>query len=182
MKNSVSQFVFSKLLGWKMVGGFPKDLKKAIIIAAPHTSNWDFPVGLLVRSVDGFNSQYVIKDTWLKRPVIGQILRKIGGVGVDRSKSSNMTERIAALFDQHDEFIITISPEGTRKYNPDWKTGFWYIAKQAGVPIVPVGFDWSKKQIVWGDPYFTTDDKDADIKHFKDFFSPFKGKNPEWGG
>ncbi len=164
-----------------MIGNYPKEVKKSIILAAPHTSNWDFPLGILVRSVGEFQSNYVIKDSWLKQPIIGSMLKKMGGVGVDRSRSMKMTDRIAELFKEREHFVITIAPEGTRKYNPDWKTGFWYIAQSAEVPIVPVGFDYGKKQIVWGEPFYTTDDQVADFEELKRFFKQFKGKYPQQG-
>ncbi|MBX2845792.1 MAG: 1-acyl-sn-glycerol-3-phosphate acyltransferase [Saprospiraceae bacterium] len=174
------QFIF-KIFGWKVVGHFPFDTRKTIIVAAPHTSNWDFFVGLGTRSILRFNSSFLIKKSWLSKPVIGALLRKAGGVGVDRSKNVKLTDQIAEIFNQREEFRIAIAPEGTRKYNPDWKTGFWHIAKKANIPLLPVTFNYVKKEVEFLDLFHLTDDKDSDIERLKSLYRDIPGKNPELG-
>ena len=176
------QFVL-RLFGWKIKGSFPKGLKKGIIVVAPHTSNWDFPLGLATRAIQKFPSYFLIKDDWLKIPVAGKIIKAMGGVGVDRSKTKKLStsEQIIKHFKTKDEFVIAIAPEGTRKYNPNWKTGFWHIAKEANIPLIPASFDYATKQIIWFDPIQLSEDKEADIERLKDLFRNSKGKFPEQG-
>ncbi len=181
MKKAIANFIYYKLLGWKTSGQYPKHIKKGIIIPAPHTSNMDFLLGVLVRAVEGFQSNYIIKDSWIKKPIIGSFLKSIGGVGVNRSKNMKLTDKIVELFNNREAFVIAITPEGTRKYNPDWKSGFWYIAKEANVPLIPAGFDYATKTIYWGEPIYLSDDKEADIKALKKLFSQYEAKIPEWG-
>jgi len=110
----ISRFIFYNLMNWKIVGNFPKDLKKFIIIGAPHSSNWDFLLGALVKFITGVPINYIGKDTLFKPPH-GFLFRKLGGTPVDRSKSTNMVEAIINVFNSKEQFILAISPEGTRK-------------------------------------------------------------------
>ena len=174
---------FYKLFGWKVNGRKP-DLKKYVIIVAPHTSNWDFFVGWGARNVIGFKPNFLAKRELFKIPFVGWFLKFIGGVPVDRrdpKKSKNLVEQVVALYKELDEFIMTITPEGTRSYAPQWKTGFYRIAYQAGVPIVNIAFDYPSKTVFIDKPFYPTGDMDNEIELIKNYFRQFKGKNPENG-
>ncbi|MEQ8471863.1 MAG: lysophospholipid acyltransferase family protein [Marinoscillum sp.] len=169
-----------KLTGWKMKGHRP-NLKKYVVIVAPHTSNWDFFVGVAARSISGLRSDFLAKNSLFKIPLVGWFLRKIGGHPVDRTKKLKMVDQVVELFNQHEEFVITITPEGTRSYNPDWKTGFYRIAHRAGVPIVMVGFDFEHKTVEYKEPFYPTGDIDKEVEEIKDYYRSIKGKYPEKG-
>ena len=169
-----------KLSGWKVSGGKP-DLKKYVIIVAPHTSNWDFFVGWGARNVIGFRPNFLAKKSLFNIPFVGWFLKFIGGVPVDRSKSTHLVDQVVELYQQQEAFIMTITPEGTRSYSPNWKTGFYRIAHQAKVPIVKIGFDYATKTVFIDKPFYPTGDMDKEIEEIKDYFRPFRGKNPEDG-
>ena len=174
----LSNFIFTRILGWKLVGDFPKYLKKYVVIAAPHTSWKDFPIAILARNSSGEKVNFIGKNSLFKGP-FGFIFRSLGGTPVDRSKSSNMVDAIIQIFDNKEEFRLGISPEGTRKKVIKWKTGFYFIAKGAKVPIVMATLDFENKQIKFSEPYDITDDKEKDFKHFHNFFKGVKGKHSE---
>ena len=174
----LSNFIFTRILGWKLVGDFPKYLKKYVVIAAPHTSWKDFPIAILARNSSGEKVNFIGKNSLFKGP-FGFIFRSLGGTPVDRSKSSNMVDAIVQIFDNKEEFRLGISPEGTRKKVAKCKTGFYYIAIGAKVPIVMATLDFENKQIKFSEPYDTTDDKEKDFNHFDNFFKGVKGKHSE---
>ncbi|MEM6642301.1 MAG: lysophospholipid acyltransferase family protein [Bacteroidota bacterium] len=169
-----------KLFGWKVDGEKP-NLDKYVIIVAPHTSNWDFFVGWGARNVIGFRPNFLAKDSLFRLPFIGWFLKFIGGVPVDRSKKTNMVDQVVKLYEEQESFIMTITPEGTRSYAPQWKTGFYRIADQAAVPIVKIGFDYRTKTVSVSEPYYTNGNMEQEIEEIKDYFRKFKGKNPENG-
>lgn len=175
---TISKFIFFRLMGWKIINSFPKDLKKYIIIVAPHTSWIDFPIGVFVRSIQHLPANYIGKHTLFKPP-FGFIFRALGGTPVDRSKSESRVDAITKVFNDNDRFILTLSPEGTRKRMRKWKTGFYYIAKSAKVPIVMCGFDFKTKTVVIAEPYALTNNIKTDFQYFHEFFKNFQGKNPE---
>ena len=111
----------------------------------------------------------------------GYIFRALGGFPVDRKKNTHLVDQIVEIFNARDEFNITITPEGTRKYNPNWKTGFYQIASKANLPIQMVGFDYAQKQVTMAEPFFVSGDMIKDIEMMKTYFRQFKGKNPELG-
>lgn len=168
------------MLGWKVNGRKP-DLTKYVIIVAPHTSNWDFFVGWGARNVIGFRPNFLAKNSLFKLPFIGWFLKFIGGVPVDRSKHTNMVDQVVELYKTKEEFIMTITPEGTRSYSPTWKTGFYRIAHQAGVPIVKIGFDYGTKTVFIDEPYYTRGEMEDEIEELKTYFKQFTGRNPENG-
>ena len=174
----LSNFIFTRVLGWRLVGDFPKYLKKYVVIAAPHTSWKDFPIAILARNSSGEKVNFIGKNSLFKGP-FGFIFRSLGGTPVDRSKSSNMVDAIIKIFDNKEEFRLGISPEGTRKKVIKWKTGFYFIAKGAKVPIVMATLDFENKEIKFSEPYDITDDKEKDFKHFHNFFKGVKGKHSE---
>ncbi len=165
---------------WQLKGSFPSHVKKCVIIVVPHTSNADFFMGLVVRKVLNEQINWVGKKSLFKFPY-GSIFKLLGGAPVDRSKNNDMVRATAALFQEREKFRLTLAPEGTRKRVEKWKTGFYYIAKTANVPIVLVAFDYGRKQIKVSKEIYTTDDKKADFAKYHDFFKGVKGKIPERG-
>lgn len=174
----LAKFIFHTILGWKFNGNFPTHLKKYVVIAAPHTSWVDFPIAILARMASGIMINYIGKDSLFKGP-FGFLFKALGGAPVDRSKNNNLVDAIVDVFNSKEEFRLGLSPEGTRKKVDKWKTGFYYIAKGANVPVVMAGLDFENKQIKISDPYYLTDNKDKDFKHFMGFFENIKGKKPE---
>ena len=160
------------------MGNFPKHLKKYVVIAAPHTSWQDFPIAILARNYTGEKINFIGKSSLFNGP-FGFIFRALGGTPVDRSQSTNMVDAIVKIFDNNEEFRLGISPEGTRKKVTHWKTGFYYIAKGAKVPIVMATLDFEFKQIKFSEPYYTTNSKEKDFEYFHAFFEGVKGKHLE---
>lgn len=152
-----------RLVGWRFEGSFP-DLAKFVVIVAPHTSNWDFMVGVMAMFAAGFRGTFLGKDTLFRWP-LGVVMRWLGGVPVVRSSPHNVVEQVIDHFNARSAMMLALSPEGTRKKLPAWRTGFYNIAKGAGVPIIPVAFDYPKKVIRLHPPMYTTDDQTADFAH-----------------
>ena len=171
----ISKFIFKTIFGWKLVNDFPRGIKKYVIIAAPHTSWQDFPIGILARNTSGIKINFIGKDSLFKGP-FGFIFRSLGGTPVNRSESNNLVDAIIKVFNSKEEFRLALSPEGTRKKVEKWKTGFYYIAKGANVPIVMATLDYKNKQVKISEPYYTTDNKEKDFEYFKSFFTPDMAK------
>ncbi|NHF59775.1 acyltransferase [Flavobacteriaceae bacterium TP-CH-4] len=174
MLQALAKFIYFKLLGWKMEGVFPAYLKKCVIIVVPHTSWVDFFLGLLVRKVWNEEINYVGKKSLFKPP-FGWFFRWTGGAPVDRSTNSDTVSATAEIFKKRETFRLTLAPEGTRKKVSHWKSGFYYIAKMAEVPIVMVAFDFGKKQVKVSEPQYPTDDKQADFRTYEAFFKGVVG-------
>lgn len=174
----LSKFIFTKVLGWKLVGEFPKDLKKYVIIGAPHTSWKDFPIAILARNTGKAKINFIGKKS-LFNPPFGFIFRWLGGAPVDRTKSNNKVQATVDVFNSREVFRLALSPEGTRKKVTEWKTGFYYIAKGANVPVLMFTLDFGRKQIAISKPYYLTDDMDKDMAHFKAFYKDVVGDKPE---
>tara|TARA_B100001063_G_scaffold241029_1_gene267161 strand:+ start:19665 stop:20177 length:513 start_codon:yes stop_codon:yes gene_type:complete len=165
-------------MGWKVVGNtnFSKDIiKKAVIISAPHTSNFDFIIGILLRKVTQVKTNFIGKQELFTWP-FGYYFRAVGGVPVDRKNKENKVQTIAKLFENKEEFRLTLAPEGTRSKVDEWRTGFYYIAKQANVPIIMFTLDFGNKQNTVSEPFYPTDNMEADFKFMKSFFKDVKGK------
>jgi 1-acyl-sn-glycerol-3-phosphate acyltransferase len=174
----IAKFIFFTLLGWKLENDFPKKPLKYVVIAAPHTSWIDFPIAILSRMASGTMIHFIGKNSLFKPP-FGFFFRALGGTPVDRTKSNNLVDAVIDVFNSKDEFRLGISPEGTRKKVDKWKTGFYYIAKGANVPIVMAMLDFGNKKIKISEPYYTTPNKDKDFEVFHAFYKNAKGKNPE---
>jgi 1-acyl-sn-glycerol-3-phosphate acyltransferase len=176
----LSKFIYHKLLGWKVTGFSDFDsVKKAVLIAVPHTSWHDFYIGVLLRSAIGIETNFVGKKGLFKFP-IGWFFRWLGGAPVERKKNENQVEAIARLFEEKEVFRMTMAPEGTRKKVEEWRTGFYYIAKATNVPIIMFTLDFENKENKFSEPFYTTDDKEADFKFMHKFFEGVKGKVPEY--
>ena len=156
-------------------------LKKYVLIVAPHTSNWDFFVGIAARSILKLRSKYLAKNSLFRIPVVGWLLTQLGGFPVDRSRHSNLVEQVAEMFRNRDKLVVTLTPEGTRSYVPKWKTGFYWIAHQANVPIVMVGFDYGNKIVEVKPPFYPTGDIEKDLPFILNYYRSIKGKHPENG-
>jgi 1-acyl-sn-glycerol-3-phosphate acyltransferase len=180
MISRFAKWLFEDVWGWKIVGPIPT-IPKYLIVVAPHTSNWDFLVGVLFRRyTKGFDPKYLAKKELFVWP-LGYLFRGLGGFPVERSANTNFVDSLVNVYNNEEKFVTTITPEGTRSYNPKWKTGFYHVAKNANVPIVRVAFDFGQMQVVFSEPYTITKDVDDTIAEFKQYFSHYKGKNPEDG-
>jgi 1-acyl-sn-glycerol-3-phosphate acyltransferase len=169
-----------KWRGWRFVGQMPQ-LDKFIIIGAPHTSNWDFVLFLgAIRHWD-ISPKFVGKHTLFRWP-FGYFFRKLGGIPVDRDRPGGMVRLVADQFEQSDQMILVVAPEGTRKAAPYWKSGFARIAAAAQVPIVPVYVDYPGKRAVAGDPIDHDGDEKALMDRLRPFFEAGAGKDPAGKG
>ncbi|MDX1270412.1 1-acyl-sn-glycerol-3-phosphate acyltransferase [Bizionia paragorgiae] len=178
----LAQFLYFKVFGWKIVGNsnFSKDtVKKSVIIAAPHTSYHDFFVGICLRKIVNVKTNFIGKKELFKWP-FGLYFKSVGGVALDRTPGQNKVEAIAKLFHDKEEFRLTLAPEGTRGKVDEWKTGFYYIAKEANVPIIMFTLDFQNKQNKISEPFYPTDDTEADLAFIKSFFKGVVGKVPEY--
>ncbi len=173
--------LYLRILGWTVSGSFPHHLKKCIVIVAPHTSSWDFVIGLAMRSKLHLTDARFLGKEELFRGPFGFFFRMLGGTPVDRTHHHNMVDQVAEIFRSHEKFVLAMAPEGTRKKVERLRTGFYFIAKKAGVPIVMAGLDFTKKQLVISEPFFTTDDEAADFRHIHQFYAPIQGRKPELG-
>ena len=170
---------FLKLTGWKIEGQLPADASKAVLIAAPHTSNWDLPYTLMVCFVLQLNVYWMGKSSIFKWP-FGPVMRWLGGVAVNRSQSTNLVAASAqAILDADAPLQLIVPPEGTRDKVTVWKTGFYYIALQAKVPIVMAYMDYSQKRSGLGPLFYPSGDIEKDMIAIKAFYAPFKGKNAD---
>ena len=176
----LSRFILYILLGWKTVGKFHENLKKYVLIAAPHTHWIDFPLGIGIKYAEGLPANYIGKAS-LFRPPFGFLFRWLGGTPVERSKSSNKVEAIVDVFNSREKFILGLSPEGTRQKVTKWKTGFYYIAKGANVPIVMATLNYKKKEVKISEPYYLTDNMEQDFNFFYKYFKEAEGKLPHLG-
>ena len=171
-------FRFSlRILGWRVVGQLP-DLPKFVIVAAPHTSNWDFVMFLALAFILKGNLNYMGKKELFYWPH-GGFFRWCGGVPVDRSKPQGLVEQTVQAIQEADHFQLVIAPEGTRRKVDKWKLGFYHIAKQTNIPIATGFVDSITKTTGIGPTFTLTDNMEADIKSMQEFFKDKMGINPE---
>jgi len=170
---------FLKLTGWKLDGQLPPDGHKCVLIAAPHTSNWDLPYTLMVAFALRLNVYWMGKSQLFKPPFRG-IMMWLGGIPVRRETANNLvTASVEAIKAATGPLQLIVPPEGTRGKTRYWKTGFYYIAVGAQVPIVMAYMDYDKKISGLGPVFQPTGDIDADMAAIKAFYAPFKGKNAD---
>lgn len=170
----ISKFILW-IFGWKVIGGSP-DAKKYVLAIAPHTSNLDVIVGKLANWVTGTKPHLIVKKeafTFINAPFI----KMWGGVPLDRSDTGTVVEDIIELFNKRDELMLAITPEGTRKRNPNWKTGFYRIAVGAKVPIFIAYMDYKTKTMRMDQRFDPTGDMEKDMKEIKEFFRGMEGYN-----
>lgn len=177
MKKAVYSFIYHRILGWQTNVTVP-NFSKCVICAAPHTTNFDLFLGKLFYGSLGRKASFMMKKEWFFFP-LGIFFRAIGGIPVDRSKKTSLVEQMATRFISSQEFHLAITPEGTRKANPEWKKGFYYIALKANVPIVLIGIDYEKKIITATKYIIPSGNIKEDMREIKMYFKDFKGKYPE---
>ena len=166
-----------KLAGWQVEGRLPDNARKSVLIAAPHTSNWDLPMTLMVAFALELHPRWMGKASIFRAP-FGGLMRWLGGIPVDRSQSNNLVESSAqAIRNSAGPLQLIVPPEGTRSKTRHWKTGFYYIARSAEVPIVLAYMDYAGKRSGLGPAFEPTGDVQADMASIKGFYKPFKGKN-----
>ena len=170
----VCRWLFARC-GWRVAGEFP-DVPKLVAIAAPHSSNWDVIWGLLVKIGLRLQIRFIGKREAFFWP-IGPILRGFGGIPIDRSAAQGVVDEMCRQFAANERFWLAIAPEGTRKRVEKWKSGFWRIAHEAHVPILPVYFHYPEKTIGLGPLFHTSDDAEADMARLREFYRPWVGKN-----
>lgn len=181
MGAAISRFLFYKVWGWTWTGWRFDQANKYVVIVIPHTSNWDFLLGLLVRRIhQSTHIKFLAKSSLFRWP-FGGLFRALGGYPVNRKKSQNYVDAVVELFDSKEKFAVTIAPEGTRSKVDRLKTGFYYIALGAKVPIVMVKFDYGNKVVEIAEPFHPSGDKEADFAKIHAFFRGTKGKNPAQG-
>lgn len=167
------------MLGWTVEGDFPKR-SKFVIVVAPHTSNWDFPMGVFFRRIKGLQSHYVAKKELFIWP-LGYFFRALGGFPVERKRNSRFVDSVVNLYRNNERFVLTMTPEGTRAYNPNWKSGYFHVAKTANVPVVYVGINWGKKRIVIHPEKWVGNSWEEEELEAKSVFRKYIGKFPENG-
>lgn len=170
---------FLKLAGWRIEGALPSEARKSVLIAAPHTSNWDLPYTLMVAFALRLTPYWMGKHSLFKAP-FGGLMRWLGGIPVDRNQANNLVEASAqAIREANGPLQLIVPPEGTRSKTRYWKTGFYYIAQSAQVPIVMAFMDYGRKRSGLGPVFVPTGDAAADLAAIQAFYKPFKGKNAD---
>jgi len=168
---------FLRLTGWTVVGKLPDNAAKSVFIAAPHTSNWDLPYTLMVAFALRLNIYWMGKQQ-IFAPPFGALMRWLGGIAVNRDSANNLVAAsVQAIRDADGPLQLVVPPEGTRSKVRYWKTGFYYIATGAEVPIVLAFMDYEKKRAGIGGEFVPTGDVDADMAGIREFYAPFTGKN-----
>lgn len=161
--------------GWKLVGQFP-DVPKLVFVAAPHSSWWDGVWGLMFKVALGLDASFMAKKELFRGP-LGWLLRRLGGIPIERSAAHGVVEQMVTRFGQSDRLWLGIAAEGTRKAVTKWKSGFWQIARAANVPVMTVYFHYPEKTIGIGPLFELSDDRDADIARIREFYRPWRGRN-----
>ena len=182
MISLLNKFIFLNILKWKITGDVPTD-KKLIFAVGPHTSAYDFFVGLFFRSHLKMENQikFIGKAELFQIPIFGLFLRSIGGIPVIRNKSNNSVDYLVNVINDNKEIYLSLFPEGTRSKVDKLKTGFYFIALKSKIPIQPIGFDFEKKIVDFGKKFNPSGDIDKDMKQITSYFSKFNGKFPENG-
>lgn len=174
----IISYLILKMMGWRVTHPMPKGVKKAVVIMAPHTSNWDFLIGRL-----GLYSHKVKIRTLIKRESfffpLGIILKAMGAIPVDRTMSAGTIKKVAKMMADADEFFLLITPEGTRKLSKRWKKGFYFLAQQANVPIIQGFLDYRTKTGGMGPVYYPTGNYEEDLKNIQKWYYDKQAKHPE---
>jgi 1-acyl-sn-glycerol-3-phosphate acyltransferase len=178
MLNSIYIFFF-KLGGWKLVGEIPSTLKKSLIIVAPHAQWFDFPVGLFARASLKTKVCFLGKAE-LFNGFFGFFFRWLGGKPVDRFSNNGMVESVVKMYNENDSLHIALAPEGTRKPVSKLRTGFYYIALEAKVPIVMVVFDYSNKRVIVKEPFYFSGNMEDDLREIANYYNQFDGVKKDW--
>lgn len=177
MLGALTRWLF-KLWGWRIAGPVPT-VPKGIWVVAPHTTYWDFPIGLGIRPTVHIWIQFLAKSSlfsWYS----GWLFRALGGKPVYRDKSHNLVDATVDIFNGSERLHISIAPEGTRSNVSKLKTGFYYIALKSGVPLILTGFDWPRKLVLLSEPLYVTGDYERDMEPLYAFFSQVHGVKKDW--
>ena len=166
-----------KKLGWTFHVDLP-EINKFVAIAAPHTSNWDFPLGILAAKAINLKVNWLGKHSMFHWPY-GWFFRAIGGTPVRRDTGQNYMQQLTGLFNRSEHLVLALAPEGTRSKTDHWKTGFHSIARAAGVPVLMAYLDYGKKQVGIGGMFYPSDDIETDFCIIREYYQDRLGKNPE---
>ena len=183
MRKAFAKFILA-LFGWKVAESVPPEAQRSVMLAAPHTSNWDFILTRVAFYVLGIPVKIAVKDYWTKFPW-GILTKPWGGLGIDRSKKDptnprpSQIEQMAAFFDKYEKIAMVIAPEGSRSLRTEWKMGFYFTAKLANVPVTFGYLDFKNKIAGVGGVVHLGNDKAADMKKIMDFYKNIEGKFPE---
>lgn len=171
--------LFLSLSGWKIIDRLPggiQTVRRCVLIAAPHTSNWDYPYALAVFYALGVPVRFLAKES-LFRPPLGWLMRASGGVAVNRSQRTNLVDSMIAMFRERDNLVLMIPVEGTRSYVKEWKSGFYHVARGANVPIVLGFLDYKKKEAGFHALFHPTGDYAADVRELQTIYRQFTPKH-----
>lgn len=166
-----------RVLGWEIEGDLP-DIPKSVFIVAPHTSSWDFPIAIGVMLALGLRASWLAKHTLFWSP-FGRLLLWLGGIPVNRKAAGGVVSLVVRCFEESDALVLAIAPEGTRRQVAGWKSGFHRVATAARVPIVPIGFDYSRRRFWFGPPFESTHDYAADLRALQSYYGPQMARWPE---
>lgn len=164
-----------RLFGWRIEGEVP-DVPKTILVGAPHTSNYDLFLALLTAMSLGVDMRYVIKHTVVSNP-FGPLLRWTGAIGVNRGTTKDFVQTMVEIFNEHDKFMLAIMPEGTRTKVPGWRSGFYYMAYLADVPLTLIIFDYGRKVMGIGPTLHPTGDYEADLPRIQAYYTGIRGRH-----
>ena len=173
-----------KSLGWTIDNHWSPEINQCVMIAAPHTSNWDALYARLALKALGVNVRLTIKDSYMKLP-FGPLVRAMGGIGIDRTPKNageprlSMVQVMTDLFKHHPKLVMLVTPEATRAKQEEWKTGFYHVAISAGVPIALAYMDYAKKKTGVGKIVYPTGDYEKDMAEIMDFYAQISAKFPE---
>jgi 1-acyl-sn-glycerol-3-phosphate acyltransferase len=173
----LSRFIL-RIFGWKVIGEFPSDISKAIVIAAPHTSNWDLFIGYAAYRALGIRARFLVKKEAFFFP-LGNLIKAMGGIPVDRSPGNSTVDQVVAEMNQSDEFILTIAPEGTRSAVYEWKSGFWRICKATDAPLYLGLIDYKHKRVGLIKEFELSDEYELDILKIKTLYRKEWAKYPD---
>lgn len=168
-----------KVLGWR-VESAPPTVPKYVVIVAPHTSNWDYPLALFISWVYRMKGAWLGKSQIFSWPLLGWFFRKTGGIPVFRTRHNGLVEQAVKVFNERDALVLALAPEGTRAKVPYWKSGFYHIALEAGVPIALGYLDFKRKAGGFGPLYYCTGDLEQDLSFINSFFATITPRHPEW--
>jgi len=174
----IAKIIFG-VSGWKTSGGIPSSVKKCVAIGAPHTSNWDFIFTVCALKIYGYPAKYLIKDVFFKNPLYSWLFKWTGGIPVDRSKSNNLTGELKRMLESDQSVYILFSPEGTRKKVTKWKSGFYHVAVDCGLPIALGFLDYKKKEAGFMKMFEPTGNKDQDLIDMVEYYRNVTACNPE---
>ena len=180
MKKALYRLIFFRLMGWRITGHMDPAIRKSVLMVMPHTSWRDFYIGLFARGIIGMEMHYVAKKELFRFP-FGGWFRWMGGQPLDRTGNQNTVDAIVEIFGRRDPFRMAIAPEGTRKKVDSLKTGFYYIAHKAGVPIIPIAFDYGARTLKIGNPFTPSGSIETDLPILLRHFVGVTGKFPARG-